>query len=229
VEAVIQIGVQLPADVGLEQLAEMQTAFSDEYPQRQERRRSAPPGPGGSEASSRLNGYTFRSASGQHVVGVQLDSFGVSWLQPYATWGQFRERARQRWHDYRRFARPSRITKLRVRYLNRIEVPAKDSLEHYLLTRPHLSEGLQRYATSSFFFEIVLDLPGGTTAAITEAIENRVRTPGMVGLILDIDVSRPHEAAGDDESIWAVLDELRAQKNNLFFKSITTKARRMFT
>lgn len=64
-------------------------------------------------------------------------------------------------------------------------------------------------------------------AVITEMMEPIADSSKALPLILDIDVFR--EAALDvNDRIWETFESLRNLKNDIFFKSVTPKAKELF-
>jgi uncharacterized protein (TIGR04255 family) len=169
----------------------------------------------------------FVSRDGRQIVQARLDGFTFNRLRPYQSWARFREEARAHWERYRSLARPETITRVALRYINRIEVPvsARDFKE-YLLTTPEIAPGLSQ-GLAGFFMRIVIPLDSfGCTAIVTETMEEP--KSGRLPLILDIDVFVEEALAPDAEEVWQVLETLRAAKNEVFFKSITPRTRELF-
>jgi len=51
--------------------------------------------------------------------------------------------------------------------------------------------------------------------------------PGIITVILDLDLFRQQIWKNDDEDIWQFLDKLRDRKNEVFEASITDKTREL--
>jgi len=64
-------------------------------------------------------------------------------------------------------------------------------------------------------------------AVITQTME-AVTDANKLPLIFDIDVFRVAAFEVKDEGVWQVFEKLRDLKNNIFFKSITPKAKELF-
>jgi uncharacterized protein (TIGR04255 family) len=63
---------------------------------------------------------------------------------------------------------------------------------------------------------------------ITQSIEPVREDSGFVPLVFDVDVVREGSFPLDDDLFWGTLERLREYKNELFFESITAKARDLF-
>src|SRR3990172_2747443 len=141
-EAVLELRVRLSQEVDVARLATFQETLKEEYPLKRERRSwetgfqfksEHPPEIVGQ--SVKPMGYLLTSADGKQVVKARLDAFALSRLKPYDCWGTFRDEARTLWKRYVEIASPETITKVSLRYINRIEIPLplKDFKE-YILT-----------------------------------------------------------------------------------------------
>ena len=65
------------------------------------------------------------------------------------------------------------------------------------------------------------------TAIITQTMDKPTKTQRLP-LILDIDVFRITEYVGKTEEMWKAFEKLRDFKNDIFFNSITKKAKELF-
>lgn len=237
VEALIDFQVRLPAETTLEVLSEYHAEVKDRYPER--RTRSSWSGKIAFPAEGRPSveayeaapdGYQFRSADDRQVVQARLDGFTFSRLRPYETWEHLRDEARELWQRYVRLAKPVAITRLAVRYINRLDLPGGAvRLEDWLLTMPSVAPDLPR-TLAGYFMRFGLSFaPSGAMALITEAMQPPP-APNMVRIILDIDVfqEQPVEVQDDCPVAWEQLEELREIKNKIFFHSLTNKAVEQF-
>jgi uncharacterized protein (TIGR04255 family) len=88
-------------------------------------------------------GFRFERADARRVMQTKLDGFSYSALAPYDEWEGFRPEAKHLWKLYRDICHPIRVTRVAVRYINRIDIPLKNSdprsslqLEDYFKTYP---------------------------------------------------------------------------------------------
>lgn len=234
-EALIDLRVRLPEGSTLETLGAFRDAVKESYPNCRERRKwhtrftlhkEEPPTV--ETESEGPDGYILTSADGTQVVQARLDGFTFSRLKPYKDWEHLRENTRALWKTYCDVASPLMITRIAVRYINRIELPLPfEDFREWILTQPELAPGLpQRLA--GFFFRVSLpfeELRG--VAQVTQAIE-----PGAyeksVPLIFDIDAFSQVELAPDSVETWERFEGLREIKNNVFFKSLTERTLEMY-
>ncbi|MCG2756881.1 MAG: TIGR04255 family protein [Desulfobacteraceae bacterium] len=234
-EAVIEIKAQLPEETALKSLESFHDHIKDRFPEKQEQRFI--------KADFKLSqkdttltlptktgtqGYLFRSLKEKKVVQSKIDGFAFNKLKPYENWDLFRSEGRELWKLYSEIVNPIKVTRIGLRYINRIEVPLpfKDFSE-YLLTNPQIAPQLPQ-AVSHFFMRLEVSNPDiEATAIITQAMDKPTKTKRLP-LILDIDVFRITEYVEKTEEMWEDFEKLRDFKNDIFFNSVTEKAKELF-
>jgi len=174
-------------------------------------------------------GCLFRGADELHVLQAQLEGFAISRLPPYDNWESLIGQARIRWAQYAGAVRPRRITRVAVRYINRIELPLPlVDFREWLPTFTDIPAGLPQ-SIAEMFLRVVVPVPEVPAAAIiTLGME-----PGKEGdlharIIFDIDVFRLGDFPVDGEDVWTALDLLRDVKNRFFFEYLSDKAIELF-
>jgi uncharacterized protein (TIGR04255 family) len=232
-EAVLDIRVELPSDVGLQQLSPYHDSIQDRYPQKRERVHwQAEFGNQKGVAESRgpkaeVDGYLYTSADGKNIVQVRLDGFTLSRLQPYDRWQTFREEAKRLWQRYLMIATPTSVTRLALRYINCLELPLPlRDFKDYLITTPEIAPSLPQ-GLKTFFMR--LEIPNdryNAIAIVTETIEPPHEK--SLPFILDIDVIREAKYEPASTEIWDTFEQLRNFKNEIFFHSVTDKAKELF-
>ncbi len=234
VEALLDIRAKLPDDVTLEKLAEFQEPIKEKYPERRERHPwqtgiQFKPGasPSMIDQSGGPDGYLFVTADGRQIVQVRKDGFTFSWLKPYDRWDSLRDEARVHWESFLRSFGPEDVSRIAIRYINRIEIPLpmKDFKE-YILTVPEIAPGIPD-KLRGFFLRLVIphdDLD--CVAIVTETIEPP--RENALPLIFDVDIYREQAFDPDDEEMWTAFGHLQEFKNEVFFKSITEKTKELF-
>lgn len=233
-EALLDIQAKLSPDVDLARLATFQEAIRDRYPTRRERS-SWQAGfeikAGGSveiaPSEGRPDGCLFSSTDGRQIVQVRLDGFTFNRLKPYDKWEPFRDEARQHWERYIALTNPSAVSRVALRYINRLElpIPVRDFNE-YVLTSPEIAPGLPQGLSGVFMRLEVPYEAFNCTAIITETMEPP--QGDILPFIFDVDVYRIGAFETRGEDVWNAFEQLRNAKNEIFFKSITKKAEEMF-
>ena len=135
-------------------------------------------------------GFQFATRAKDKMFQAQRHGWAFNKLAPYETWELFSSEGRLLWKRYRDIARPEAITKVALRYVNRLDLPLpfKDFKE-YILTVPEVAPELPQ-ELSGFFMQ--LQIPQADLEAV--AVLNVAMTPpiaaNVCSVALDIDVFR---------------------------------------
>jgi uncharacterized protein (TIGR04255 family) len=233
-EALIDIRVTLPAGRALASLRPFAESLATDYPRCRERvavegRMSVgPDGQHAFQSASQPDGYLVTSGDGLMVAQARLDGFSFSRLRPYETWEHVRDEARRLWARYLDVAEPTEVTRIAVRYINRLLLRVPVELADFVRTSPTIAPDLPQVMTG-VFMQVVLPFPKRAVACVvTQALDPRPLPENEVAYIFDIDAFRETTEPPGDPHLWDVLEELRAVKNEVFFKSMTERALEMF-
>lgn len=225
-EALVDIRVKLPPSVDLSTLESAHVLFSEGYPQRRERIRmetNIDPKRGESQTKSFVDGFMYTSTNNKQVVQVRLDGFTFSRLKPYDAWESLRTEAYRLWGLYRGKASPELITRVALRYINRLEIPLPiQELGDYLTAPPTVPRNLPQEFISFLARNVIRDKSLEVTAIITQWFEP-VSSSEFASILLDIDVFKEANFNVDADDAWETVDKLRDLKNKIFFESITEK------
>ena len=231
-EAVIDI--QVAASASIDRLAE---AFADEpgYPLPEKLFATTAAMTFGPEAitvataKSEPIGYLYRSADRLHICQARTNGFTFSRLAKYPSWVEVSAEARRLWDKYRAAAKPTSITRIALRYVNRLDIPLPvHDFSAYLRTVPQLSPDLPQ-GLSGYFMQLQLPMPDLQGACvINQTIIEPPAKPDTVSVVLDIDVFRTSGVAVDEAQLWEQLEQLRNEKNRVFEACITDDARSLF-
>lgn len=172
-------------------------------------------------------GLSRVSSDKRQVFQARIDGFTFSRLAPYESWEPFRNEAQRLWSGYREIVRPTEITRLAVRYINRFDLPGtRVELKEYFRTGPEISADLPQ-AMNGFFLRLLLpqeDLQG--QVIINETIVPPAQ-PNSVSVVLDIDLFRDQAIPQDEEWIWNYLELLRDRKDLIFNACMTDRAKEL--
>jgi uncharacterized protein (TIGR04255 family) len=171
VEAILDIRVELPKDATLDTLEMFYDTIKMRYPEKQHRTvfsagiRFDRNGASVEKPEASQAGYLFRSPV-EKVVQSRLNGFSFNKLKPYSDWNAFRSEGRELWEIYVKIAKPLKITRIALRYINRIEIPLplKDFKE-YILTVPEVAPELPQ-ALAHFFMRLVIPKPDIEAVAV---------------------------------------------------------------
>lgn len=234
-EAVLEFQLQLQGDPHLGRMALVQDGIKGQYPVRKDSRFvsagiqiPAVAAPWTSVEAKQV-GFTFTSSDGKQIVHARINAFGFSRLSPYPSWREFRGESHKVWDHFKNIALPERISRVGLRYINRIELPLPlVDFKEYLLTKPDIATGLPSMV-SAYALQMVVHDPGTDCGAvINQAIDPSGATPKSLPIIFDIDAFKVVDFTADSPEIWTLVDQLRILKNEVFFKSLTEKAKELF-
>ncbi len=236
VEAALSINTILPDSVNQETLASFQERLGGRYPTKEVRmvwsgqvEMKPADTPQITTTSGGPTGYIFRSTDNKQAVQALRQGFTFSRFKPYQDWDTFSREARDLWSRYATLAKPEKVTRIGLRYINRLDLPLPfNDFKEYLLTVPEIAPGLPQ-GLASFFFRVVIPVDKAEAfAIITETIVEGEESKGVVPVILDIDVFRTGTFPIVADKLWPVFDRLRELKNDLFFKTLTDKGKDLF-
>jgi uncharacterized protein (TIGR04255 family) len=233
-EAVIDIRVKLSTDIDLARLA----TFSDPFPLRFEKPKlrhsgaaqiefKASEAPVMTSTRPTPDGYIFLAPAEKLIAQARIDGFSLSKLKPYDSWKKFCPQFVELWDRYVSVVRPARITRIALRYINRIELPVGNEFKEYILTFPEVAPGIPQ-GLPVFLARLVIPSPTGNMAVVTETNGGSPSSPTLFPMIFDIDVFRDVDMEIGDAKLWSTIRDLRSYKNTIFFKSLTPKALEMF-
>lgn len=172
-------------------------------------------------------GFRAFSEDGLQVAQFREDGFTFSRLAPYESWEDFLKEAQRLWALYLDLAKPEFITRVAVRYINELRLPLPlTDFNEYLVSPPDVPDGLPQ-GLSSFLTRLVIPNPEiNAVAIVTQALDGA--SAQFATIILDIDVFQDTEVDIGSNTYWQTLKDLRDYKNNIFFKSITEKAKELY-
>ncbi len=230
-EAILELRVTLNEGFSAEELADIHTFISDQFPTKEPIHTGSlmfQSGPSIKiDASREHSGFLYRSKDGLRILQTKLNGFTFNRLAPYNTWEEFSADARQLWEIYKRVCKPSSVTRAAVRFINRLDLPGPIvDFKDYLRTVPEVAPGLPQ-GLSTFFMQLQIpqeDL--NCMLIINEAFTPSI-SPELVSVLLDFDLFREQVWQIDDEDIWHFLEKLRQRKNIVFEASITDKTREL--
>ena len=230
-EAVIDI--QLTSQVSSDQLAKVNDGQGD-YPTSDQLNATSGAmlfGPSANTfttSTSQPIGFISRSNDNLHIYQARTNGFTFSRLAPYPHWSVLRSEARKLWKPYRDLVKPTSITRVALRYVNRIDIPLPvNDFADYLRTHPVVSSELPQ-GLFGYFMQLVLPLPEIKGTAIINQTIIPPHVPNVVSIVLDIDINRMTDIPQDDDSLWLLFEQLRNTKNHVFEACITDKTRSLF-
>jgi len=165
-------------------------------------------------------GWLYRGSGG--VAQFRIDGFTFSKLEPYTTWEEVFGEAHRLVKIYMEIARPLEMSRLAVRYINRLRVPGPADLRDYLEAPPILPPPMPSAIREFLTRVLVLDSKRNASAVLIQALEASL-DPETIQLLLDIDAFREVALPPEDSSLPEIFEQLRGLKNDIFFASVTEK------
>ena len=234
-EAVIAIGFESQSGAGQQDIRGMHDLLKSAYPKRTEvfeiqvqvEPTAELPGRSGSR---QVIGYQFAAGDEKRIVRLGRTEFAFSQLAPYDRWETLRAEAKRVWDLAEPILGIKQITRVAVRYINRIDVADPDGrgidLDRYLRTAPRIAPELPQMMRTYFVrLELEFKHPHGVVI-ITETAAPPP-SPGIVAAVLDIDVIMQN-VSFDAQTAWQTVEDLRHEKNRVFESCITDESRKLF-
>lgn len=186
-------------------------------------------GPRNENAANEL-GIRLVSTNEKYVIQARTHGFTISRLEPYESWGDLVVEARRLWEVYKTHVQLDSIVRVASRFINRLKLPmrAEEQFEQYLSTPPgvpgDLPQGVLGFMQRVVIFEPKHDLRANVIQLLQEGSAPRDHVP----VILDIDVYKRVDLLPDAPDAWAILEEIRAFKNAIFFAALTERTVELF-
>lgn len=223
-EAVLDFRVVPQEQISAETFADLQTSIGEKYTRESSIRsiearfgvvHGTPLNPWQTQTDL---GYRYKTET--EVAQFRVDGFTFSKLARYTTWEEVSGEAFRLWKVYLDFAKPRQVSRVAVRYINRMRLPDVKDLGEYLAEPPRLSVPISQRIREFLTRMYVEDPKRKASAVIVQALEPRT-DPETISLLLDIDAFCDVVLGVDDSALPTIFGELRKLKNEIFFASIT--------
>jgi uncharacterized protein (TIGR04255 family) len=229
-EALLDIQISVPENISPIILFNLLDKVKDFYPQVQQNITNSfeiqgQAGSGMIKPSTTLNGLIFISNEGDKVFQARINGFSFSKLQKYKNWVEIKQEAQNLWELYKQILGKFTVTRLGVRYINRINIPADgNDFRKYILTTPEIAPGIPQ-GLAEFYMRLVIPFNEKQVAAIvTQSSDPTNQDKSVYPIIFDIDVSKGVSLDQNSPEIWEIFEDIRVIKNNIFFSSVTDQA-----
>jgi len=174
-------------------------------------------------AQRTVDGYQFWNAEQNELVQVRDHGFSFNRLRPYGTLDDYLPVIRSNWEKFVAIGNPAQLKVLRMRFINRIELPFTASnfeFKDYLEICPQLPKDSNLDFAGFYHQHQAVEKETGNLASIVLATRPMVK--GRLPLIFDITVSSPKATEPDDwEAIEGQFVTLRRLKNIIFENTLT--------
>lgn len=237
VEAIIDLRVTPTEAMSVDDLKAIHLQISEQYPTCEnfywgsgEINVATP----GAEAETRTDhghsGFLYQDANRKQTLQARLDGFTFSVFNPYDRWETFRDEARRLWNIYRAHCQLINVTRVALRYINRIDIPGDEvEMKDYFQTYPHVSQKYTHQNVNGLFMQLQMKQPDLDSLLILNQAGVEPQREHTISIMLDLDLSKAapqlFEPVDDDAPIWDLLEKFRVRKNEVFNASITDKVR----
>ena len=222
-EAIIDLRASVPDDFNSERLLELVELLRDDYPKMRTQRimQAEFKLPSGKSDTTQLGtGVWLTSGDGKQIAQFRTDGFTVNRLRPYTSWRELFPEALKLWEHYVNVTNVDHVSRVAVRYINRIDLPLRVDFDDYFTAPPKIPEGLPQTLGAFLTRIVMVDEDTNTLANVTQSLE-RGLDEKSVSVILDIDTYRQGQFSSDVAELTPIFEELHAFKNRIFFGFIT--------
>jgi uncharacterized protein (TIGR04255 family) len=173
-------------------------------------------------------GYQCFSEDRKQVAQPLVNGFVFSRLRPYDRWETFKTEARRLFDVYTAEFGKRDIRRVAVRTINRLDIPGSQvDFKEWVRTGPEVSPVLPQ-GLVGFFMQLQQPYDDVKAHCIINETLAQPEVPGTVAVILDIDLFRVDEIPQGPDEFWALLDQMREKKDEIFLGCITEKMRETF-
>lgn len=181
-------------------------------------------------ATQGLLAFQFHTEDGQQLVQVRAEGFSFNRLVPYTNFDDYLPEIERAWSLFVRLAAPVQVREVRLRYINRLPLPAVEGrleFNDFLKTGPRLPDEKKLHFIGFFNQHAAVDVETGNQVTIILTMQPPEKD--VVPLIFDIDaVARGNTEPNDWPWILSKLVSLRSLKNEVFANTLTDKCLNLF-
>lgn len=233
-EALFDFRVSLPSDFDPNRFDALRERLKERYPiaerivgfeaifELKAGKPVASPGPG--EA---LQGMRFKGDEGRNIAQFRRDGFTLNRLAKYTSYDELCPEALKLWQLFVEIAQPQKLDRVALRYINRLVLPGRGNLAEYLLVLPPTFKSAPPLVASLLMRQSRHDPTTGISANIVQSLESNVGAENSI-LTLDNDVYKSGGLSLNVADLEPVFAELRRIKNDIFFSTITDKAKKTY-
>lgn len=179
-----------------------------------------------SSGASNISGYIFSNKENNRKIQFRTDGYTCNLLNPYSNWSEFSRLGHKYWKVYKDYAKPDVITRIALRYINKIELPLENlNFEDFLKSVPIIPTSMPQTFDNYFLQMNILCDHKDVKARISQTFENS--ESNYLPFIIDIDVIH-HLIIPSADSLEQEFNKLREIKNKIFEDLITDKTRELF-
>lgn len=202
-----------------------QTQFVQEY-----KFESSPQLPPNSSIQHRIAAWQFWDVSGKQLLQVRDQGFSFNRLAPYTSLDDYLPEVERVWRLYVDLALPTQIRLIRLRYINRILLPAETNrveLDDYFAVGPRLPDEKKLEFVGFLNQHAAIEIETGHQINIV--LTGQAREGNNLPVIFDNCVTSTERGEPDNWPwILAKIQALRNLKNYIFEKTLTKACLNLF-
>lgn len=162
------------------------------------------------------------------AVQFRPDGYTYNCLKAYIGGDRLLEEALNLWSIFSARMRPRVVTRVALRYINRLELPFRpgDDFSRYLTAAPVVPEGAPQNVSE--FLARVVAHDDNTEAVVITTQQLTVPQPNSPLVVIDVDTFRGGEFSTEADDLRVILEQLRELKNRTFFSLLTEEAIRLY-
>lgn len=231
-EVVIEVRVNEP--VGFDSLTKVQRRAARTYPIVDTQLSfEMEVDPQGQPVNQRVSpeGLKLASEDGANVLLMKLASIGTCRLAPYQGWEALFAQAESNWRDWKAVVGYREISRIGVRFINRIDVPWVEGrnpprAEDYIKVGVYFPTPEQRYMR----YQLQTLLQRDPCMVLLNAATVVSPLVDHASILLDMDYyMEGSDLPQRDDELWRSIGMVRSLKNDMFEEMITDKARALFS
>jgi uncharacterized protein (TIGR04255 family) len=177
-----------------------------------------------------VNKLLFESKDTKRLVGVGNNVLSIHSLRPYEGWEEFRQRIDEAFEVYLEVAKPVGVTRIALRYINRIAIPSNQEIElrDYFTIYPQIPKDGVPSKMTAFLTRTELiyeDIPIRLVLNLSDAIA----PAEQIVIVLDLEIFQDwvEKPLSLQEAI-SNLYELKQREGQAFENLITDRTRELF-
>lgn len=227
--AILEVRFSLNNDISISKLKKNDAIIREQYPNRHDHftgNINLPPPTAGTstaEVTSQQVGYNYLNDDKTKKIFITKENLVITSEGSYDGWGNFKQNGLDIISAYKDILENATITRVSIRYINKLQLPATINPEEYFNTYIAAREGTIENPIDSYFLKYRMDFPGRPIKSnVIQSLEEK--DSENYKFIFDIDVLSHEELVYDLNNFGQILDDLRDIKNDIFFKNLTETA-----
>jgi uncharacterized protein (TIGR04255 family) len=179
-------------------------------------------------------GRKLSSEDRAKIVLARRKSLGFAELAPYPGWAEFSGRAKDGWQVWQRVVGNHKISRIGVRYINRIDIPQREKTDlidpkQFVTIGLDIPEIGPSHTIENYTLQVRKKLGVDDLEVVINTGLVDPPVPKSISILLDIDLSTTIDIPRREDQLWEKMDVMRNHKNAIFEACITDDARALFS